>query len=102
MRREVAEETGGPPHELAIATGWSMVRAEGRIALLKHMRAGEAADVLRARIRATLAQQAHPELTDIYVARGLADLDPNMPDFVRAFLKYEWRGRQALRRGEPP
>lgn len=102
VRREVAEETGIPPHELAIATGWRMVRAEGRIALLKHMRAGEAADVLRARIRATLAQQAHPELADIYVARGLADLDPNMPDFVRAFLKYEWRGRQALRRGEPP
>lgn len=93
VRREVAEETGVSPDELAIAPGWSMIEAEGRVALLKRMRAAESADVLRARICATLAQQAHPELSDIYIARGLADLVPDMPDFVQAFLQHEWRAR---------
>lgn len=93
VRREVAEETGVSPDELAIASGWSMIEAEGRIALFKRMRAAQPADALRARIRATLAQQANPELADIYIARGLADLVADMPDFVQAFLQHEWRAR---------
>lgn len=89
--REVAEETGLPPEELNIEPGWHAVFAGPRIAMIKLMQADETADELRARILAYLASEADPELCNILIARGIADLHPNMPDFIPAFLARMWR-----------
>jgi hypothetical protein len=50
--------------------------------------------MLRARIKAFLAQQSPPELSDIRIARGPADIDMMMPAFVTAFLKAMWSARR--------
>ena len=50
------------------------------------------AAVLRQRILGFLRAEAEPELADIRIVRGPADLDPMMPPFVRAFLAHVWNG----------
>jgi 8-oxo-dGTP pyrophosphatase MutT (NUDIX family) len=89
--REVTEETGLAPEELIIEPGWHAVFAGPRIAMIKLMQANETAQALRARILAYLASGADPELCDILIVRGKADLHPNMPDFIPAFLARMWR-----------
>ena len=42
------------------------------------------------RILAHLAREREPELADIRVVRGPADLDPMMPAVVSAFLTHVW------------
>jgi 8-oxo-dGTP pyrophosphatase MutT (NUDIX family) len=90
VAREVAEETGLVPEELNIEPGWHAVFAGPRIAMIKLMQAKETAEALRARILAYLASEPDPELCDILIARGKADLHPNMPDFIPAFLARMW------------
>ncbi len=92
VRRELAEETGVTPDEIDIAPDWRAVFHGPRIALIKTMRSRETAEELRARILDVIAGQAQPELADIRIARGPADIDPMMPDFVTAFLADAWRG----------
>jgi hypothetical protein len=46
---------------------------------------------LAARIRAFIAGEKQPELEDVVVVRGPADLVPEIPDFVRAYLESEWK-----------
>jgi hypothetical protein len=60
---------------------------------MKVMQTGEPAEALRARILRHLAGEAQPELCDIRIVRGPGDLDPQMPDFVEAFLAHAWEGR---------
>jgi hypothetical protein len=57
---------------------------------MKRLRARETAADLRARILANLAHEPQPELDDIRIVRGPADLDPMMPPFVTAFLRHVW------------
>jgi 8-oxo-dGTP pyrophosphatase MutT (NUDIX family) len=91
VMREVTEETGLASEELNLEPGWHAVFTGPRIAMLKLMQADESADALRARILAYLASETDPELCDILIARGKADLHPNMPDFIPAFLARMWR-----------
>ena len=94
VRRELMEETGIDASNLEVEPGWTTVFAGPRIAQIKLLRARETASVLRDRIRAHLAEEAEPELTDIRIVRGEADLHPMMPDFVSAFLRHRWAGRR--------
>ena len=91
VRREVVEETGLAFDTLDAEPGWYAVLAEPRIALMKLLHARETAAELRARILDHLAREREPELADIRIARGTADLDPGMPSFVTAFLGHMWR-----------
>ena len=50
----------------------------------------EGTAVLRARILGHLAGEAQPELSDIRIVRGPADLDPMMPPFMTAYLTHAW------------
>jgi hypothetical protein len=90
IRREVAEETGLGPGDYQAEDGWNCVLAGARIALMKILQARDTADVLRARILTHLARERQPELTDIRIVRGSADLHPMMPPFVTAFLTTAW------------
>ena len=60
------------------------------IAHFKVLHARESAPALHARIRAHLACEGQPELADIRIVRGPADLDPMMPITVSTFLRYFW------------
>jgi 8-oxo-dGTP pyrophosphatase MutT (NUDIX family) len=91
IRREVAEETGLDPDDLAAQAGWYAVLAGARIALLKITQARDSAEALRSRILDHLAREREPELADIRIARGPADLDPMMPPFITTFLRHMWR-----------
>jgi 8-oxo-dGTP pyrophosphatase MutT (NUDIX family) len=88
--RELKEETGLTPADLIAEEGWYSVLAGPRIAQVKILRARETTVAMRARILAHLAREREPELADIRVVRGPADLDPMMPSFITAFLAHVW------------
>jgi hypothetical protein len=88
--REIAEETGLSSADLVAEPGWYAVPAGAYLALIKIVRAREPAIALRARILEYLRREAAPELSDIRIARDTADIDPHMPSFVTAFLRYCW------------
>ena len=86
VRREVGEETGLAPDDFEAEPGWTTVLAGPRIAQMKMLHAA------RPRPRCADASsrisrgRRSPELADIRIVRGAADLDPMMPPFVTAFL----------------
>ena len=49
-----------------------------------------AAEAAREKILAHLAREIEPELSDIRIVRGPADLDSAMPPFVIAYLNHVW------------
>jgi 8-oxo-dGTP pyrophosphatase MutT (NUDIX family) len=90
IRREVAEETGLGPADYEEEEGWTCVLTPSHIAQIRVLQARETAAALRARILANLARESEPELADIRIARGVADLDPMIPPFVAAYLRHVW------------
>lgn len=86
VMRELTEETGLGPGDVTVESSWTATPLGPRIALMKVMQSPEKAEPLRARIMAFLATQPQPELSDIRIARSVADLDPMMPPYVAAFL----------------
>jgi hypothetical protein len=59
--------------------------------MLKTLRSPLPAADLRARILARLTAEAQPELADVRIVRGPADLDPMMPEFIADFLTQMWK-----------
>jgi len=92
--REMQEETGLTTLDLIAGAGWHTVLAGPQIAHIKIMQSRESAQALRARIKGFLAQQSPPELSDIRVVRGPADIDLMMPPFVTAFFKAVWSAKR--------
>jgi len=90
VMREIGEETGLTASDFEVDAGWTTVLAGPRIAQVKVLRARERAAALRERILAHLASEAQPELSDIRIVGGPADLDPMMPSFMTAFLQHVW------------
>jgi 8-oxo-dGTP pyrophosphatase MutT (NUDIX family) len=101
VRRELAEETGLDAAALEAEPGWTSVFAGPRIAQIKVLRSNENATALRARIMDHLRQEQQPELADIRIVRGPADLGAMMPSFVVAFLRDRW-GAKASNSGNQP
>ena len=91
VMRELTEETGLTGVDVTPEAGWHATPLRQRIALMKVIQAPQAAEPLRTRIMAFLATQAHPELADIRIVRGVGDLDPMMPPYVAAFLASRFR-----------
>jgi len=91
VMRELAEETGLSARDVEPAPGWHAVFAGPRVGMMKVLHAPEQASALRARILDFLAGQVAPELADIRIVRGPADLDRMMPSFIPAFLEAMWR-----------
>jgi hypothetical protein len=88
--RELAEETGLTPSDLTADANWYAVSCGVSLAMMRIFRSRESAVALRERILGTLSQQQMPELVDMHIVRGAADLHPMMQDFVRAFLAFYW------------
>jgi 8-oxo-dGTP pyrophosphatase MutT (NUDIX family) len=87
VMRELTEETGLTHQDALPEASWTALSYGLRIALMKIVQAGESANVLRARIRAFIAAQEQPELSDIHIVRSVSDLRPTMPPYVAAFLE---------------
>jgi 8-oxo-dGTP pyrophosphatase MutT (NUDIX family) len=92
-RRELFEETGLDIGAMQAETGWTMVRDNGFVALIKRVIASESAEDLRTRIVRHLAGEAQPEFSEIRILRGIADVDKDMPPFLRAYLAAAWSRR---------
>jgi len=90
IRREVAEETGIDVDAYDAEDGWYCIPSGSGIAQIKILHARESAAALRARMLVHLANEDAPELSDIRIARGPADLDPMMPPYITAFLTHVW------------
>ena len=84
--RELIEETGLPAADVVAEPGWLATPLGQRLALMKVVQASDTAVTMRERIRAFLAGQKQPELSDIHVVRGVGDLRPTMPPYVATFL----------------
>jgi 8-oxo-dGTP pyrophosphatase MutT (NUDIX family) len=84
--RELTEETGLTLTDVTPQPGWTATPFGQRTALMKVVQAREDAVVLRERIRAFLARQQTPELSDMHIVNSFDDLDPRMPPYVRAYL----------------
>lgn len=90
--RELDEETGLTAADYTVEPGFTLVLQPGMTALMRPVRLHEPAEVAVARIRATLAAQDAPELADMRVVRGPADLDAaRMSPFVRAYITDAFR-----------
>src|SRR5262249_25788958 len=89
--RELTEETGLTAKDVSLDVGWHAVLAGPRLAMLKPVRAPLSAEELRARILDHLASEAHPELSDVRIVRGRADLDDMMPEFIHDYLLEMWK-----------
>jgi 8-oxo-dGTP pyrophosphatase MutT (NUDIX family) len=90
QRRELMEETGLDLDEFTVS-GWTIVHDRGFFALMKRIRPPLSAEDLRTRILRYLAGDPHPEFVEIKILRRPADLDSRMRDYLRAYIKYEWR-----------
>ena len=90
VTRELKEESGLAITELEAEPGWTTVVEAARIAHIKVLRSRQDAESLRVRMLAHLAGEAHPELSDICIVRGIADIDRTMPRFVTAFLEHRF------------
>ena len=85
IARELAEETGLAAAD-AEAGGFFMASSDQRIAIGQVLRFAEDAETLATRVRAHIASEAQPELSEVVVVRHLGEVDANvMPPHARAF-----------------
>jgi 8-oxo-dGTP pyrophosphatase MutT (NUDIX family) len=87
VARELEEETGLAPADYQGEAHWHCVFTGPAAAMIKVLRVDMPGEALRARIVGNLALQQSPELSDIHLVRGTADLTSAMPDFVAAFIE---------------
>jgi hypothetical protein len=87
VARELEEETGLAPADYQGEAHWHCVSTGPAVAMIKVLRVDLPGEALRARIVGNLALQQSPELSDIHLVRGTADLTSAMPDFVAAFIE---------------
>ena len=90
LRRELLEETGLDAGELMPMPGFTLVRDNGHLALVKTLHARQTAVELRSRIMRHIGSEERPELIDIRIVRSAADFDRAMPRYVTAFLTHCW------------
>jgi 8-oxo-dGTP pyrophosphatase MutT (NUDIX family) len=91
VMRELVEETGLGPADAVPQPGWHATPLDQRLALIKVVQARHDADTLQRRIRAFLARDPQPELSDIEVVRSRDDLHSSMPPYVARFLADQLR-----------
>ena len=90
VMRELEEETG-LSEGLDVADGWTCVRVGQRIAMIRELQARESAGEMRRCILGHLGREKHPELSDIHIVRGPADVDPHrMPPWITSYFRFLW------------
>ncbi|MBZ6075278.1 NUDIX hydrolase [Microvirga puerhi] len=97
LTRELAEETGLLDDDYRVSDEWVVVERWPALAVMRfatmNVPAAEGAEMIRARI----ATQEHPELSDVRVIRGMDDIDPKaMPLFLQSFLRWSFSADPAV------
>jgi 8-oxo-dGTP pyrophosphatase MutT (NUDIX family) len=87
VERELEEETGLAPADYHSDVHWHCIFTGPALSMIRILRVDMPGEALRARIVGNLALQQSPELSDIHLVRGTADLTSAMPDFVAAFIE---------------
>jgi 8-oxo-dGTP pyrophosphatase MutT (NUDIX family) len=87
VAREVEEETGLRPADYSAHEHWDCIVSGTLIAMIRILDVPMSGEALRARIEASLATQAAPELARVHVVRSADDFTPAMPAFVTAFIE---------------
>ena len=90
--RELQEETGLAAADVAADGGFTVVCDGPRVALLRRLVFAEPAEMLATRIRGFLSREARPELADVAVVRGEADLTDRIAPFAVAYMRQRWGG----------
>ncbi|WP_026606131.1 NUDIX hydrolase [Methylocapsa acidiphila] len=92
--RELAEETGIAPNEVAVEPGWTVVFEGPRVACMKIVRSSLSAAEIQARFEAFIAAEASPELDALLAVFSERDFDKErMPDFTLRYLRHALAGR---------
>jgi 8-oxo-dGTP pyrophosphatase MutT (NUDIX family) len=87
--REIAEETGLTLRDYEIGDDWVLVSDGGLLAFMPLVRLAEPADRARSLMLERMSELGDEELSDIYIARGLDDIDERrMPRYMQAFLRW--------------
>jgi 8-oxo-dGTP pyrophosphatase MutT (NUDIX family) len=90
--REMGEETGLRVDEVTVASEWTGVIHGVRAAFMRPVAIDLPAEEARRLILARMKSLHEEELSDIYIARGLGDIDPErMPPFQAAYLEAMFR-----------
>jgi 8-oxo-dGTP pyrophosphatase MutT (NUDIX family) len=94
--RELGEETGLSPHEVATADHWVLVRDGATLAALRPLTMALGAEAARDLLLQRIAGLPEQELVDIHIARTADDIVADrMPGFVQAFLRDAFSRDQA-------
>ncbi|MDE5445152.1 NUDIX hydrolase [Bradyrhizobium sp. CSA207] len=91
--REIAEETGLTAGDYRAQPDWHCVVTGPTIAMIQVLNLDVPGEAARARIEASLAREAEPELSAIHLVRETSDLTPSMPRFVTAFVVQQFASR---------
>jgi 8-oxo-dGTP pyrophosphatase MutT (NUDIX family) len=95
--RELEEETGLTPEEVVVKRGWTLAFSPHKVALLRNVRIDLPATAARALMLDRIARQDEPELSDIAIVRGPADIDPaRMPPFMQDYMRDVFRHEAAM------
>jgi 8-oxo-dGTP pyrophosphatase MutT (NUDIX family) len=87
VAREVLEETGLGPGELLAEPGFVVTRAGAHVSFAVPYRSMLTSQALAAKIARFIEAEPNPELSDIVIVKGPADLDGlAMPHFARVLL----------------
>lgn len=93
--RELAEEAGVSAGEGRLRPGWTVVFDGRRVACLKVIDWPQPAAALLARVRAFIAAETAPELSNAHMIAGPSALDdPRLPPFMVDFLAHAFAGAQ--------
>lgn len=90
--REMAEETGLSPEGALEGEGWDLVEHGLYFGLMRRLKFPISGAALAASARAFLAREALPELKDMHVIAGEADIVPEVVPFAAAYVRWRLAG----------
>jgi 8-oxo-dGTP pyrophosphatase MutT (NUDIX family) len=94
LTRELNEEAGLTAADYHVEDEWIIVQRWPAVALMRMVTLHVPAEEGAKRIRATIAAQDEPELSDVRIIRGPEDIDPQrMPLFLQSFLRWSFDQR---------
>ncbi len=91
--RELTEETGLLPGDIAQDHGFMAVYDGPRLALLRRLVFAEPAEKLAARIRDFIGREALPEFSDVVVVHGEQDMLASIAPFAADYIRARWAMR---------
>lgn len=91
LTRELGEETGLTEHDYRVSAEWIVVQHWPSVAVMRYATLNVPAREGAEKIRAAIAAQDEPELSDVRIVRGMEDVDPKaMPRFLQSFFQWSF------------